>query len=852
MTGEGGSHEEGWLRFGDVEINAAAMDLRRGGERVAVEPQVFDVLRLLVQHRGRVVPKEEILDVVWGNRFVSESALTSRVRSARQAVGDDGQRQQVIRTVHGRGYQLVAEVVPLDHAGDDASAYTRPAGAGTRVPIGLVRATVAAPVKDLVDRVDLLARIVELIEPRRVVTLVGPAGVGKTLLAEHAVARASGGLADGGWAVRLAEIRTGSAVAQSVLDAVGGTRYPAGTADATVVDLLTRAEAVVLLDNCEHVLDETAALVLRLLEADARVAVLATSRQRLGVPGEVVVDVPVLEPAYAVELFTRRAAENGVDVSDRAERVEELCASLDQLPLAVELASARARVLGINELANLLDERLRLLGSVPGDPSQTTLEGAIETSWVELSDELRETLSRFAQFAGWFDLPAATAVACAGRDLDPVDAVHHVIDLAERSLLDRDSAASGTRYRLLESIRLFADARSVERDDARRAHVRCHRDRALELGRDLAGPEVERAWHDTRLLWPDFRAAIRYALELRMVDDALDLLASTIDYAEVAFAFEHGSWADEVLAAAEAAAAHPDKVREVRAGRARLHSYERHLEELATLVDASGSPQASFGVALATFWRHGAFGEHQGLADSFALLERHTAGTGGLRELIVGAVAHLAAHSPDVDPTAASRRALRVGRATGQIGRAFALAIEANLAVTEGRTDDALAACRECIDVSQRVSAAAVTSQAQALRVRAVREHPDLTVVGLCVLEAMRFYRARGNWASARNDAPVAARVIAHAGMPELAADVLDGYRPVGYRSPDRAYLSRVRELLGDAGTQAPIAEPGQVDDDSPWFVDQVVNALEKAVAAPAGSPTAPVDGDPPAGGVPG
>ncbi len=96
------------LSFGDVEIDVAAMSVRRDGARVPVEPQVFDVLRYLLEHRERVVTKDEILDAVWGNRFVSESALTSRIRSARRAVGDDGQRQAMIRTIHGRGYQFVA------------------------------------------------------------------------------------------------------------------------------------------------------------------------------------------------------------------------------------------------------------------------------------------------------------------------------------------------------------------------------------------------------------------------------------------------------------------------------------------------------------------------------------------------------------------------------------------------------------------------------------------------------------------------------------------------------------------------------------------------------------------------
>jgi len=828
-----GSDRPGRVRwcFDDVEIDLAAMDVRRAGVHVGVEPQVFDVLRILIENRDRVVPKEELLDAVWGSRFVSESALTTRIRSARVAVGDDGRSQRVIRTVHGRGYQFVATLdEEADDGGDDGPAPEPEVTEADALPGADGAHRIAAPVKTLVDRTELSARLRELVAPGRVVTLVGPAGVGKSHLAHHVAAALAPAFGDGSWVVRLAEVRSAGAAATAVLDALRATRYPSGSAEDTVVGLLAPADALLLLDNCEHVLTDVAALVGRLVAAGARVAVLATSRRRLAVPGEVVVDVPVLGPAHGAELFRQRAAENGVDVT-RAERIDEVCAALDQLPLALELACARARVLGVDQLAALLDDRLRILGSLPGDPAQITLEGAIEASWAELDAELQETLGRFAQFAGWFDLSAATTVACAERDLDPIEAVNHVVALGERSLIEVDTESIGSRYRLLESIRLFADARLVEHDAARRAHVGCHRDRAVQYGHDLAGPDVELAWHDIRNSWTDLRAAIRYALDLGLVEAALDILSGTADYAEVALAFEHGLWADEVLAAAGRGEVSPEKVREVRAGRARLLSYERRLDDLEALVAEAGDPEASYSVALATFWRAGAAGDRDGIARNFRLLERHTAGTGGIRELTVGAVAHLAAHSPEVDPSGAGARAQRVGRSTGELGGAFSSVIEANVALREGREADALEACDRCLALAGPLGLAVLSSQAQALRVRAVRSDPDVRVVGRRILEAMRFYRARGNWASARNDAPVAARVVAEAGLRHEAVDVLDGYRPVRYRSPDRAYLESVYVVVGASPDDHEEAlDAGRPEDASPRFCDLVIAALERAL----------------------
>ena len=341
--------------FTDVEVDLDRYEVRRGGEVIAVEPQVFDVLVHLLDHRDRVVTKEEILDAVWGDRFVSESALTSRIKSARQAVGDDGRQQRVIRTVHGRGYQFVA---PVDvEAPTDAHVVPTSRAAGPRF---------VSPAKPIVGRAELLAELEDRLVPGSLITLIGPAGVGKTHLARHAVPSVSARYSAGTWLVPLANIRNTESVSQAVLDAVGEQRLPDRSTEESVLAVLRDRAGLLILDNCEHVLDAVAHLARDLRSLGGPLSVLATSRQRLGVPGERVVDVPVLDRESATQLFVDRADEHGAQLDRTSSDVSEVCGLLDNLPLALELAGAHTRILGLEQLSRLLDDRFELLSSTGG------------------------------------------------------------------------------------------------------------------------------------------------------------------------------------------------------------------------------------------------------------------------------------------------------------------------------------------------------------------------------------------------------------------------------------------------------------------------------------------------------
>jgi predicted ATPase/DNA-binding winged helix-turn-helix (wHTH) protein len=540
------------FRFAGCELDLGRVVLRRDGREVKLEPQVFDVLAHLVQHRGEVVRKEELLDEIWGDRFVSESALTTRIKSARQAVGDDGNRQSVIRTVHGKGYEFVAAVEVLEAEPERASDSDT---AASTVPVAL---------QPLIGRETLLDRLVAAVDAHRLITLVGPGGVGKTSVGFELARRVDANYPDGVHVVELVRVVDADATSAAFATAIDVSVRRASSIDDAIVGLLRPRHCLLLLDNCEHLVDPVAALVSRVLREAPNVSIVATSREPLALPGEQVWSVDPLSTAGAfdgfvaeaaaipaVELFVERArAADPAFVLDAvtAPVVVEICRRVDGIPLAIELAAARAKATDVAEIARRLDERFSLLKAMRrgGDPRHRAMHDAISWSYDLLEPEEQELFTRLSVFAGPFDLRSAEALG------DSDDTLDLLTRLTERSMLTvRRQDRGGTRYELLETLREYGRTRLGDESAAAlfTAHASHFAREAATIEGELRTPDEPIALARAEVSLPDLRAAQRFALEVGDLDTAFGLIASIREYAMRAMRYEVFTWAQSALEA---------------------------------------------------------------------------------------------------------------------------------------------------------------------------------------------------------------------------------------------------------------------------------------------------------------
>jgi predicted ATPase/class 3 adenylate cyclase len=403
-------------------------------------------------------------------------------------------------------------------------------------------------VTSFVGRDDDIARIVTIVEDASLVTLTGTGGVGKTRLAVQVAAEVVPRFGDGAWFCELAAVDDGEAMAQVVSAALGCLQRPGLSLAQSIVEYLKIRELLLVLDNCEHLLDEASAFADAVVRTCPNVRVVATSREALDVAGERVVRVRSLEaPASsargdelaqsaAVRLFTDRAVDAGADTAwDTLQlaAVGEICRRVDGIPLAIELAAARTASMSPADVAAHLDERFRLLtGKRRGRVERhQTLRATVEWSYQLLDDQERLVFDRLGVFAGTFDAPAAVMVA-GGDDLDGWGISDALSSLVAKSMLVPETGPDGTtRYGMLETLRQFARERldgGGDTDRWRRAAAEHYATAARDAGQGFVGPE--------HLLWvrrlradlDNIRAAIGWALEREDTDErelALRILA---------------------------------------------------------------------------------------------------------------------------------------------------------------------------------------------------------------------------------------------------------------------------------------------------------------------------------------
>jgi predicted ATPase/DNA-binding SARP family transcriptional activator len=400
---------------------------------------------------------------------------------------------------------------------------------GSRLPARLT---------SFVGRQAELREVTGRLADNRLVTLVGPGGAGKTRLATEIAANLGGTT----WFVELARVGESADVATAVLGALGLREVRMLESRPQVMEPLDRLlealagqHCLVVLDNCEHVITAAASLADTLLADCPGLRILATSREPLAITGETVFGVSSLDPPEAVRLFVDRAAsaQPGFRLDDgNTETVTEICARLDGLPLALELAAARLRSMTLDQIAERLDDRFRLLtaGSRTSMPRHRTLRAVVEWSWELLEKPERILARRLSVFAAGATLESATA-ACADDELDPGDVLYVLSSLVEKSLVVVGLGSDGKpRYRMLETIRAYAAARLAEAGEQGRVHAAFDA-YFLELA-ELADPHLrgpdQVAWLERLAADQDnLISAIRHAAEIGDADTAIRLTMAT-------------------------------------------------------------------------------------------------------------------------------------------------------------------------------------------------------------------------------------------------------------------------------------------------------------------------------------
>jgi predicted ATPase/class 3 adenylate cyclase len=380
-----------------------------------------------------------------------------------------------------------------------------------------------------------VVQVKELLTRHRLLSLVGSGGVGKTRLAQQVGADLLDRYPDGVWFVDFAPITDPELVSSVVAQALGMTQQAGRRIDEAIPHWLKRKTLLLILDNCEHVLEPVAALVASVLNTAADVRVLTTSRQALDIAGEAVHRVPSLSvPEHAVGLRREDALHYGaialfvdramaadtrfVLTDDTVSIVAEICRHLDGIPLAIELAAARVKVLSIPNLAQRLNERFKILTGGGRDvlPRQKTLSALIDWSYDLLTPQEQRLFTRLGIFAGGFSLDAVTAV-CGGEGLDEIESFDLLTSLTDKSLVVADTSGEHERYRLLESTAAYALEKLALGERARLAR------RHAEYYRVQADAADERSGTSSTLAWvvsvdlelDNYRAALEWALTHR-------------------------------------------------------------------------------------------------------------------------------------------------------------------------------------------------------------------------------------------------------------------------------------------------------------------------------------------------
>ena len=402
-----------------------------------------------------------------------------------------------------------------------------------RTPKAVAADNLPAQLTSFVGREAESTQLRQQLAEHRLVTLTGAGGVGKTRLAVQIAAELAREFPDGAWYVDLAPITDPDVVPTAVARALGLPDQPGRSTVDTLTRFVAARQMLMVLDNCEHLLDASAALINDLLAASSRLTLLATSREPIGVAGEVSWRVPSLSlDGEAIELFSDRARHARPDFAVSAENaatVGEICRRLDGVPLAIELAAARVRALSLAEILDSLHDRFRLLtgGARTAVRRQQTLRASVDWSHALLTEPERVMFRRLSVFLGGFDLDGARAAAGSG-DVERYQTLDVITLLVDKSLVVADERGGRTRYRLLETVRQYAQEKLGESGEADAVRAR-HREHYTSMAALLDAPassDYEQRLEQAEAEIDNLRAAFGWSRENSDVELALALASS--------------------------------------------------------------------------------------------------------------------------------------------------------------------------------------------------------------------------------------------------------------------------------------------------------------------------------------
>jgi predicted ATPase/DNA-binding winged helix-turn-helix (wHTH) protein len=503
------------------EIDLSRRDLRFRGVSVPIGSRAFEILEVLVRTGGELVSKYDLMHRVWPGAIVEENTLQFHISAIRKALGAD---RGLLKTVSGRGYRLlgawtVRQAREIEHLH----------GLSERKPGQSYRTNVPVGGSALIGRNVSKQHLLDVLSAYRVVTLIGPGGIGKSVLALEVARSLFSTFGGDCWFVELASLADSAFVPSTVASVSGLEMGGSEISVESVARAIDGERLLLILDNCEHLVDAAADFAEALVRMCPNVSVLATSREVLRIEGEYVYRVPPLDvpPQHpeeadineysAVQLFVARLIALDSGFSARTEGlplIASICQRLDGIPLAIEFAAARAATLGIQQIADLLNDRFSLLtaGRRTALPRHQTLRATLDWSYELLPDWERMLLRRLAIFAGGFTVEAATAVI---TDADATTSIvaEGIASLVAKSLVALEVSVPSGRWHLLETIRAYALEKLVESGEAKRVarrHAEFFRDLLVRVPSPTQPQSVDEAPDYTQEI-DNIRAALDWA-----------------------------------------------------------------------------------------------------------------------------------------------------------------------------------------------------------------------------------------------------------------------------------------------------------------------------------------------------